>query len=143
MAILNYTTSVPATKTVGEIQALLVKAKASAVLQEFDENGLIEAISFRISTTHGVVHYKLPANVEGVWKVLQRQKVEKRYKSKERASWVAWRICKDWIEAQLAMVEAEIATLPQIFLPYAKTSSGETVYERVEKHGLLLLEDKR
>jgi len=32
-----------------------------------------------------------------------------KYRTREHAARVAWRICKDWIEAQLAIVDAEMA----------------------------------
>ncbi len=48
---------------------------------------------------------------------------------------MAWRICKDWIEAQLAIVEAEMADMVEVFLPYAQTESGETVYEQLRGRG--------
>ena len=57
----------------------------------------------------------------------------------EQAARVAWRILKDWVEAQMAVIDAGMATLPQVFLPYAQTDTGETVYERFESGNLLRL----
>jgi hypothetical protein len=36
-----------------------------------------------------------------------------------------------WLEAQLAMIDAGLVDLEQIFLPYAQDSAGQTVYEVV------------
>ena len=136
MAILNYTTSIAAEKTASEIQSKLVRAKACAVLSEY-ENCVLSHLSFKVSTVHGEMAFRLPANIDGVLKAMQRDpKVAKSLKTREQAARVAWRIVKDWVEAQLAIIEAEMATLPQVFLPYLQTGSGETVYERFEKHGL-------
>jgi len=44
---------------------------------------------------------------------------------------VAWRIIKDWIEAQLAIVEAEMVEMAEVFLPYAVTKSNKTLYQDV------------
>jgi hypothetical protein len=139
MAILNYTTTIAAEKTASEIQAKLVKANACAVLSEY-ENCVLSHLSFKVNTIHGEMGFRLPANIEGVLKAMQRDaKVPKNLKSREQAARVAWRIVKDWVEAQLAIIEADMATLPQVFLPYMQTGSGDTVYERFEKQGLLAL----
>jgi len=58
-----------------------------------------------------------------------------KYRTREHAARVAWRICKDWIEAQLAIVDAEMADMMEIFLPYAQTESGETLYEVMKSKG--------
>jgi hypothetical protein len=43
---------------------------------------------------------------------------------------VAWRIIKDWTEAQLALVQAGVAELAEVFLPYAThPQTGQTFYE--------------
>jgi hypothetical protein len=62
--------------------------------------------------------------------------------SKERlqaqASRVAWRIIKDWVDAQLAIIETEMVTLEQVFLPYMQVKDNKTLYEvMIEKRFLL------
>ena len=143
-AILNYTTAIGAERTVGEITRLLVQAKATAILTEF-EDGVLSALSFRIGTEFGVLTFRLPARVEQVYRVLERSpKVPPRLRTRDQAARVAWRIIKDWLEAQLAMIQAGLVDLAQVFLPYAQSASGETVYEsmRSQRFSSLRLEDK-
>lgn len=136
MAILNYTTSIAAEKTAMEIQQRLAKAKAQAVLCEYDDEGVLCAMSFRIHTQHGLVFFRMPANTTGVFRALHRNpKVPKKLKTKQQAANVAWRILKDWIEAQLAIVEAEMADIAEVFLPYAQDRSGKTLYQALNDHG--------
>jgi len=135
MAILNYTTKVGAAATVAEIHKKLVRANASAIMNEY-ENGVIARLSFRVRTQHGEHAFQLPANVDGVFNAMQRDPhIQKSYKTRERAAAVAWRIMKDWVEAQLAIIEADMATMPQVFLPYMQIGPDETVYSRFEKQG--------
>lgn len=54
MPILNYTTQIAAEKTAAEIQSMLAKAKAQAVMSEYDDDGVLCAISFRIKTGEGI-----------------------------------------------------------------------------------------
>lgn len=130
MPILNYTTGVDVNKTISEIQMCLAKRKVQAMMQEYGEDGMPSALSFRIMTPFGMMSYRLPANVGKVLKVLERQKgVPYRLATKEQATRVAWRIVKNWIEAQCAFIESEMVTLDQVMLPYAQNDQGETLYE--------------
>ncbi len=132
MPILNYTTSVDVNKTMAEIQTCLAKRKVQAMMTEYDGFGAPSALSFRVTTPFGMMSYRLPANVDKVLKVLERQKgVPYRLATKDQAARVAWRIVKVWIEAQCAFIESEMVTLDQVFLPYAQDSTGQTVYEKL------------
>ena len=132
MAILNYTTSIATEKTASEIQKKLAIAGAQAVLSEYDENGIMCAMSFRING----LFFRLPINIDGVYEVLVKdRKVVKRLKTYEQASKVAWRIIKDWIEAQVAIVQAGQADIEQAFLPYAQNQDGKTLYETIKENG--------
>jgi hypothetical protein len=65
--------------------------------------------------------------------VLRRQcsngQVPRRYVDMAQARRVAWRITKDWLDAQLALIETEMVPLEQVMLPYMTTDSGQTVFE--------------
>jgi len=140
MAILNYTTTIPAEKTAAEIQQKLAKAKAQAVLCEYDAEGVMCAMSFRAPTKHGMISFRMPANTEGVLRALQKdKKVPNRLKTKQQAANVAWRVLKDWVEAQLAIVEAEMAEITEVFLPYAQGKNGQTLYSAIEQQGFKAL----
>lgn len=135
MAILNYTTKISVDKTTAEIQAKLGKANAQAVMCEY-ENGIVSHISFRMNTPHGIMTFRLPANIEGVFSAMQKAKLPRSKCNKEQAARVAWRIVKDWVEAQLAIIQAEMATVAEVFLPYAQQNNGKTVYENLLEKGL-------
>lgn len=137
MAILNYTTKIAAEKTGMEIQKKLAMAGAQAVLMEYDNDGVMEAISFRISTPTGNMSFRLPAQIDGVLGELENApNVPRRLQTRDQAARVTWRILKDWIEAQIAIIDAGMAELPQVFLPYAQDKSGRTVYEALQEGGL-------
>ncbi len=53
---------------------------------------------------------------------------------------MAWRIIKDWVEAQTAIIQAGMVTLTQVFLPYLETTpGGPLLYEAYVDHGMKLL----
>jgi len=49
MPLLNFTTEVPADRTINEIQKCLATHGAKAILNEYDDNGYIVALSFKIA----------------------------------------------------------------------------------------------
>jgi hypothetical protein len=138
VAILNYTTQISSQKTVTEIQDILAKAGAQAIMTEYDSNGVLSAMSFRLMTPSGSLSFTLPANISNVFEVIKKEKkLPLRERTREQAARVAWRILKDWIEAQMAIVQAQCAELPEVFLPYARTRNGETLYSQIKGNGFL------
>jgi len=139
MPLLNYTTSIAPQKTVMEIQALLAKAGASKILADYDHEGNITALSFQLRAEQGEISFKLPTAWQPVHETLKRQRVSAKYQTPEQALRVAWRITKDWVEAQLAIIETRMVTTAQVFLPYAITKDGSSVYEYIAGQSNLLL----
>jgi len=139
MALLNYTTSIEAIKTVGEIQGILAGHGAKTILIDYTADGQVEALAFKILTPQGDVGIRLPVNPDAVLGVLTKQnrlgRVPRRYVNRPQAVRVAWRIIKDWVSAQMAILETEMVKMEQIFLPYVITGGGRTLYEAmVDRH---------
>ena len=139
MSILNYTTKVPVDQTLGEIQKMLRGAGAKSVMVEYDDAGEPESVAFRIDTAHGLIAFRLPARIAPVAKLLHNDPMarkDKQGRKKDQAPRVAWRIVKDWLEAQLAIVESEQAELPEVMLPFAQHANGKTLYQIAQDRGL-------
>lgn len=139
MAIKNYTTTINANKTIGEIQEILSKHGANAIMTEY-ENGEVVALSFKINTPRGEIGIKLPANIDKVLKVLKTQKNKNSQikDTKDQATKVAWRIIKDWVDSQMAILETEMVEMEEVFLPYIINKNGQTLYESFTNNQLLL-----
>jgi hypothetical protein len=130
MAILNYSTKIEPEKTVAEIQAILGKHGAKSIFTDYDEYRNVSAVGFLIMLDDKPINFRLPCNVDGVLSCLNSQKgVPNALRNRGQARRVAWRIVKDWIQAQLALVEAKQAELAEIFLPYAIDGEGRTVFQ--------------
>lgn len=140
MAILNYTTEIDFEKTIGEITKILVKHGATKMVTDYADNVPV-AVTFCLMLNGNMVGFSLPANYEGVLKAMQKDgNVPKKLLTKEQALRVSWRIIKDWISAQMALVEAKLADMAEVFLPYAITKSGTTLYKEIQSNGMLLLQ---
>lgn len=139
MPLLNYTTKISTDKTASEIQRMLAKAGARAILSEYDDQGDVSAVSFKMLVNGNEIGFQLPIAPDEVLAVLRSQRgVESRYKTPEQAKRIAWCIVKDWVEAQLAIIETQMVKPEQVFLPYAITQTGETLYETVISSSSLL-----
>ncbi|WP_316778341.1 hypothetical protein [Pedobacter antarcticus] len=139
MAILNYTTKIDSIKTISEITQCLVKHGAGQIVSDYD-GGIPVSVKFMIRITDVPVYYSLPANYSGVLKAMERnKKVPRHLCTREQAIRVSWRIIKDWVEAQMAIVEADIAEMAEVFLPYAVTKTGNTLYHEIKTNNLKLL----
>jgi len=159
IALLNYTTEIKVDKTLIEIEKMLVDAGAQRILKEYDTDGNITTLSFMIQTDKGLIPIRMPMNVKAVMQVINTQtdeytksrsgsrlKVPKRYYNDwEQARRVGWRIIKDWLESQLALIQLQMVKIQEIFLPYIIGIDGKTVYENIESQGFkgYLLEHKR
>jgi hypothetical protein len=135
--IANYSTTVTALKSIGEIQGILVAHGAKHILMDYDQ-AEPTGIAFITSTPHGDIPFRLPANIDRVQAVLNKQRIRSQV-SREFATRVAWRILKDWTRAQMAILDTEMVSIDQVFLPYMQVGEGgKTLYEVMLDHHLQL-----
>lgn len=141
MAILNYTTQIDAFKTVSEIEYVLMKHKAKSIMKNY-EGESITGLSFLIDTGRQQVPVRLPVKIDECLEVLKREKKSSPRSNikatREQAERVAWRILKDWVEAQMALLDIEMVRFEEIFLPYIELQGGQTIYEKLERQQFLL-----
>ena len=134
MALLNYTTAVTWQKSVQEIVAFLIAAKATTIMQEFDGAGYVTALAFKAMTAGGEMAFRLPVDVQRTHAVLvnefRARRIARRFANDIGHSRnVAWRILRHWAEAQVALIQIGLANVEQVFLPYAQNAAGQTLYE--------------
>jgi hypothetical protein len=141
MALKNYTTKVPANRSVQEIQDMLQKAGAIGVLLEYEKGtGRIEGLSFQIEFDGKKMGFKLPLQWREAQKVLANEG-NSRANDDDYAYRVAWRIMRDWVDVQVALITIKQVQLVQVFLPYAIQKNGNTVFENIVENPNLLLGD--
>jgi len=142
MPLLDYTTKVPVSRTVAQIQAKLVEHGARAVMMQYSDDGRIKALAFKVNMPKGELPIQLPIDAGATLKVLQGQadnrEVPRQYATEEHAYRIAWRNIFHWVSAQMALLETEMVKMEQIFLPYVITGSGQTLYEVMAEKQFLL-----
>ena len=141
---LNYTTKIPAKRTVAECQDLLIDAGAKAVTVETDDRKPV-GLAFQLDTPAGLRAFRLPVNHGGVATLLRRVDLAKAwpaslyksapklipgYLTSQHALDVAWRVARDWLEAQLAIIDAGMVTVDEVMLPYMLVDPTTTVFDQ-------------
>jgi hypothetical protein len=142
--IKNYTTDIPVTQTITEIQTILVQNGAEGIALEY-RHGTLKDIFFKIRVNNKELPFRLPANAERVYQAIWGEKYEwehTRYGDgwRAQAERIAWRICKTWLEAQITLINLEQAKLEEVFLPYLVMPSNKTWFEIMEHNQFLLPE---
>ena len=142
MGILDYTTKVPVSRTISQIQAKLVEHGARAIIMEYGDDGRVDALAFNVKMPNRDLPIRLPINTAATLKVLQRQAADREipagYAKDDHAYRVAWRNIYHWVSAQMALLSTEMVKMDEIFLPYVITPGGQTIYQVVAGKDFLL-----
>jgi len=142
--IKNFSTEIPVSRTIAEIEKMLTKYGATHIMKEYDGEMPVKLL-FAIETAHGKLSVRLPVYPDRVLAVFKIQ-VEKGLLPPKYWSWkgewalqqahrVAWRIVKDWLDAELTMLNVDAEKLEEIFLAHIYNDKLHmTVYEMLEKN---------
>jgi len=147
-APVNYTTKISAAQTVAEMQALLAQHGARRISVDYDASGVPSALDFVLATPHGQRGFSLPGNVDRMERLLVAEDRAGRLRTgskaertnRAQAERVAWRVMKAWLEAQLALVAAEMVDIDQALLPFLQVGpAGQTLYAMYKEQEALAL----
>jgi len=146
MPIKNYSTKIGVERTISQIEKILALHGAKAIMKEYDGVGRVTALNFIVDFLEGQsIPFRMPLDVQALMEKINYdidnpQKREGRIPSTrkndmEYARRVGWRIIKDWIDAQMALVDLKQAKIIQVFLPYAYNAlNKKTFYEVLEEN---------
>lgn len=136
------TTNISAIQTANQIVNCLAQAGATEVLTQY-QNGKISGLKFGLNIPNrGTQIFVLPARVEPIFKILNGQRRNGRYRVSngtrehnekrdlEQAEKVAWRQLLRWCEAQCALIQTNMVEAGEVFMPYWE-HEGTTVWEHV------------
>lgn len=147
--IKNYTSTVPASRSVNRIEELLVRHGAKNILKIYDNDHRLVSVAFIMimKDTGNEMPFKLPARVDKVESKL-RGSIKKPRKGtlnkvSEQAERTAWRLLSEWVEIQLSLVELDQAEFIEIFMPYIYDhAKQQTYYDKIKSNnyrGLLTM----
>ena len=122
------------------ISKTLVSHKAKHITYSYD-NERIVAIEFVIDINGIERPFRLPARIENVERIMYGKKFLSQTQ-KTQAYRTAWANIRDWISAQMAMIDTGMVKPEEIFLPYMVSNDGRTFYEVMTQQQFLLPEHK-
>ena len=141
MALKNYTSQVAASRSISWIEGKIARSGATQILKMYDPDGRVEGIAFIIPINGINMSFKLPAQVkacENVLKSAVRRPTKATYERiKEQSERTAWRIVKDWVDAQMAMIELSQVDFLEVFMPYLYShNQNKTFYQIAKEKGV-------
>ena len=141
MPILKYTTEVSVEKSMGEVIGALTRRGVTRISTLFNDEGAPAGIAFTMKTEYGYREFQLPVRTAGVLRAMTADpKVARSQCNEKQAARVAWRIAKTWLEAQAALIDAELASLDEVMLPYMVNAKGQTAYSLMREGAMKELE---
>ncbi len=139
MALKNYTSTMPAARSISYIETKLAQNGAREILKLYNEAGRVTGICFNIPLNGRDMFFKLPAKLAECEKVLlanlsPRTRSETKKKIPQQAERTAWKILLDWVEAQMAMIELSQVEVLQVFLSYVYDhQKKQTFFEQIKE----------
>lgn len=130
----NYTTEVPAQRSIENIEKLLIQFGATHIMKQIDV-GAVTAISFRIQVDNLPLAIKLPAKVSNIRKWLLKHKPGMSEKNRQaQAERIAWKQQYELLFLQLSMVEMEQMELLEALLPNAfDITNNQTFFDKMKE----------
>ena len=104
-------------------------------MMDYGDDGRVLAVTFALDCGGMLRGFRLEAKSDGVMSVMARDRTKCDADQAER---IAWRNVKDWIAAQVALVETEQATMDELFLPKLVDRNERTLYEAFQTGRLML-----
>jgi hypothetical protein len=138
--IKNWTARTPAIENIGIIKSALKEHGVTAIKLEKDGKKRYVGISFSLEINNELIDFKLPVHIERVEELVREsyEYVKLTDNLRDQAYRTSWANVKDWIVAQLALVDSQMAKTEEVFLPYLLTEAGQTYFEVFENHRALL-----
>ncbi len=129
--IKNYLSTVPVEQSLTIIRKALASHKAKRITFEQDAEGLEIGIQFEIQIGKETFTFRLPVRFDGVKPLVEKawREMGKPLKPdalEAQARITAWANIRDWVLAQMALIDASQVQLAEVFFPY--TLSGEHTY---------------
>lgn len=145
MNIKNYTSEVPASRSISIIHQMLVDIGAESITYNM-EGKVTVGITF-LYTDPSLGHtlaFRFRAKVDEAYKILYAQykkpTADTSARVREQANRTAWKILADWVSIQCSMILLDQASPLQMFLPYVyDIRDDETLFQKITSGKIKLL----
>lgn len=138
MNLKNYTTEVPANRSIDSIEKLLIDLRCTNIMKEYEHpSGRCKALSFILEVDGMKLPFKLPANTEKVFKWLKKKKPTGNEKNlREQAERIGWKQQFELLHLQLSMIEMnQLETLEALLPILYDVKADKTYYDKIKDGG--------
>jgi len=143
MKLKNYTSSVPAERSVALIEKKLIEVGADRISKIY-EKGRISGIVFQINRNDHPQTFKLSANTPIIAEIMlagiKKKRKETEVRVREQAERTGWKLVLDDVEIQVAKILIARREIIEVFLPYIfDLEKNVTFYEKLVESKFKLL----
>lgn len=137
--IKNYTSTVPASRSVQHIEEKLVSHGAMNILKLYENKSLV-GIAFILDINGKQTPFRLPVHIDEIEKQLRSKIKSPRPGTlqhiKEQAERTGWKLLADWVDIQISYVELQQVQFLEVFLSYVyDPTKKETFFEKLKQTG--------
>jgi hypothetical protein len=131
----NYTTEIPADRSISYIEKLLVDFGATNIMKEYGPAGKCEAISFLVAMDNMKLPFRLPGKVQCVFVWLKKRKPQTKDATLlQQAERITWKQMHEWVHLQLSLIELSQLEKLEAFLPYIyDMNKRQTFFEQLKE----------
>jgi hypothetical protein len=136
--IKNYVAATPVDDCLTQIRTSLAQHKARRIVFESNDKGEPTEISFQIDIKGVAYVFLLPARLEQVLGLVEQawRDMGRPLKGEaliQQARRTAWANIRDWVLAQMALIDSGMARTEEVFFPYLLNQDGQTAFEAFEE----------
>lgn len=125
------------TRPLDTIQTALASHGAKSINLEYDQ-GQAVALAFVLEIGGDRHAFRMPARIPNVLIKLYGNRRVYTETQRKQAYVTAWANIRDWLTAQLALIDIGLVKMEEVFLPYMMISENSTVFDMYEQQQFLL-----
>lgn len=117
---------------------MLIEAGARNISTNYEEGSkMLLSIHFTMNVKGGFYNFLIQPNIFGIHEKLKEQCKQPSHKTISHANAVAWRIHRDLLDAQLAVIESDLEPANKVFFNNLINDKGESIFQKFENLKLL------
>ena len=142
--IKNYSASASMGSIFESIQSALATHHAKRIQMDYDDTGRAIGIQFVLEIHGHLWTFRLPARIEHVARLVKEAVRStgsgiSEQRLADQAYRTAWANIRDWVEAQMALIDSGMVKTEEVFLPYLllDQATNTTLFDSFEQQRLL------